>query len=71
MAHEIDKRINELKQYVEKQSELILLLNHEIENNGFRPSDIQQTEIDYICEQGKQSLKEMERLEELKKQFEL
>lgn len=70
MTLKIETRINELKEYVDKQRELVILLNNEIENNGFRPSSIQQAEINYICEQGRKSLIEIERLEKLKKEFE-
>ena len=70
MIQEIDNRINELKEYVEKQRELIVGLNNAIENDGFIPSESQQVTIDYICQQGQLGLKEIERLNKLKKQFE-
>ncbi|WP_332027533.1 hypothetical protein [Kaistella sp.] len=70
MTQEIENRINELKEYVDKQRELIIGINNAIENDGFRPSESQQATINYICQQGKWGLKEIERLEELKKRFE-
>ena len=70
MKQEIENRINELKEYVDKQRELIIGINNAIENDGFIPSESQQLTIDYICQQGKWVLKEIERLEVLKKRFE-
>lgn len=70
MKQEIEKRINELKGYVDKQRELIIGINNAIENDGFVPSESQQVTIDYICQQGKFGLKEIERLEGLKKKYE-
>lgn len=70
MKQEIDNRINELKEYVDKQRELFIGNNNAIENDGFVPSEPQQATINYICHQGKWGLKEIERLEELKKRFE-
>lgn len=65
MTQEIENRINELKEYVDKQRELIIGINNAIENDGFRPSESQQITINYICQQGKWSLKEIERFENL------
>lgn len=62
MTKEIDNRITELKEYVEKQRELIIGINNAIENDGFVPSKSQQVTIDYICKQGQEGLKEIERL---------
>lgn len=70
MKKEIDNRINELKDYIDKQRELIIGINNSIENDGFIPSESQQVTIDYICQQGKSGLKEIERLEGLKKKYE-
>lgn len=70
MKQEIEYRINELKEYVDKQRELIIGINNAIENDGFRPSESQQATINYICQQGKSGLKEIERLEGLKKNYE-
>lgn len=70
MTQEIENRINELKEYVDKQRELIIGINKAIESDGFCPSDGQWAAISYICEQGKRGLQELERLEELKKRFE-
>jgi hypothetical protein len=70
MTQEIENRINELKEYVDKQRELIIGINNAIENDGFVPSESQQVTIDYICQQGKFRLKEIERLEGLKKNYE-
>ena len=70
MKQEIENRINELKEYVDKQRELIIGINNAIKNDGFIPSESQQLTIDYICQQGKWVLKEIERLEVLKKRFE-
>jgi len=70
MTQKNDKRINELKEYVDKQRELIIGINNAIENEGFRPSKSQQATIDYICQRGKSGLKEIEKLEELKKGYE-
>ena len=67
MKQEIENRINELKEYVDKQRELIIGINNAIENDGFVPSESQQVTIDYICQQGKFGLKEIERLEGLKR----
>ena len=53
MTQEIENRINELKEYVDKQRELIIGINNAIENDGFRPSKSQQATINYICQQGK------------------
>ena len=69
MIEEINDRIIELKSYVDKQRELIIGINSAIEDDGFIPSDSQQTMIDYICQQGKWALKEIEKLDELKKRF--
>lgn len=69
MTQEIENRINELKEYVDKQRELIIGINNAIENDGFVPSESQQVTIDYICQQGKNGLKEIERLEGLKMKF--
>lgn len=70
MKQEIENRINELKEYVDKQRELIIGINNAIENDGFVPSESQQVTIDYICQQGKFGLIEIERLEGLKKKHE-
>lgn len=70
MKKEIENRINELKEYVDKQRELIIGINNAIENDGFVPSESQQVTINYICQQGKLWLKEIERLEGLKKKYE-
>ena len=70
MKKEIENRIKELKEYVDKQRELIIGINNAIENDGFVPSESQQVTIDYICQQGKFGLKEIERLEGLKKKYE-
>ena len=70
MTQEIENKINELKEYVDKQRELIIGINNAIENDGFRPSKSQQATINYICQQGKSGLKEIERLEGLKKNYE-
>ncbi|MBL7694844.1 MAG: hypothetical protein JNK91_08355 [Ferruginibacter sp.] len=71
MKQEIENRINELKEYVDKQRELIIGINNAIENDGFRPSASQQVTIDYICQQGRWGMKEIERLEKLKERFAL
>ncbi len=70
MTQEIENRINELKEYVDKQRELIVGINNAIEKEGFRPSESQKATINYICQQGKRGLKEIERIDELKKRFE-
>jgi hypothetical protein len=70
MTQKIENRINELKVYVDKQREVINGINNAIENDGFRPSQSQQVTINYICQQGKWGLKEIERLEEHKNRFE-
>lgn len=70
MKQEIENIINELKEYVDKQRELIIGINNAIEKDGFRPSASQKLTIDYICQQGKWGLKEIEKLEKFKKQFE-
>ncbi|MDP2237475.1 MAG: hypothetical protein Q8J88_13670 [Bacteroidales bacterium] len=70
MIPEIENRINELKEYVDKQRELIIGINNAIENKGFVPSESQQVTIDYICQQGKFGLKEIQRLEGLKRKYE-
>lgn len=69
MTQEIDNRITELKEYVEKQRELIIGINNAIENDGFIPSESQQVTIDYICQQGQLGLKEIDRLKKLKNGF--
>jgi len=70
MTQEIEHRINVLKEYVDKQREMIIGINNAIENDGFIPSKSQQVIIDYICQQGKNELKEIERLEGLNKKYE-
>ncbi|MBK8448733.1 MAG: hypothetical protein IPL42_01380 [Saprospiraceae bacterium] len=70
MKQEIENRINELKEYVDKQRELIIGINNAIENDGFVPSESQQVTIEHICQHGKFGLKEIERLEGLKKKYE-
>ncbi len=62
---EIEKRIEELKSYVDGHRELIVGLNNAIENDGFVPSKSQQVTIDYICQQGTEGMKEIERLYQL------
>ena len=52
MIKKIDKRLTELKEYVEKQRELIIVINNAIESDVFVPSESQQVTIDYICQQG-------------------
>jgi len=59
MTQEIEIRINELKEYVDKQRDLIIGINTTIEKDGFRPSESQQVTINYICQQGKNGLKEI------------
>lgn len=66
MKQEIDNRINELKEYVDKQREQIIGINDAFENDGFQPSESQQTTIDYICQQGRNNMVEIERLGKLK-----
>ncbi|MEI6139550.1 MAG: hypothetical protein WCP85_09810 [Mariniphaga sp.] len=70
MTQKIETRINELKEYVDKQRELIIGINNAIENEDFHPSISQQATLNYICQQGKWGLKEIEKLEELKKGYE-
>ena len=70
MIEEIDQRIEEVKEHIDKYRELIIGINDAIENDDFQPSASQQVTIDYICQQGKSGWEEIERLEELKKQFE-
>ncbi len=70
MKQEIENRISERKEYVDTQRELIIGVNNAIENDGFVPSESQQVTINYICQQGKFGLKEIERLEGLKKKYE-
>ncbi len=70
MKQEIENGIKELKEYVDKQRELIIGINNAIEKDVFQPSESQQATINYICQQGRLGLKEIERLEELKKRFE-
>ena len=65
----IENRIEELKTYVDSQRELIIGINDAIENDGFIPSKSQQVTIDYICQQGIKSLKEIERLNQLLNQL--
>ena len=60
-------RIEELKVYVDGQSEMIIGINKAIENDNFRPSVEQRATIDYICSQGRKALIEIERLEQLMK----
>lgn len=69
MKAEIDNRIIELKELVEKQRLLIIGINNAIENDGFIPSLSQQQKIDYICEHGKNALKEIKKLDVLKSKF--
>jgi uncharacterized coiled-coil protein SlyX len=69
MKQEIENRINELKEYVDKQRDLVIGINSAIEVEGFVPVESQQITIDYICQQGKWGLKEIVRLEELNKRF--
>jgi len=66
MTQKIENKINELKEYVDKQRELIIGINSAIEKEGFSPSESQQATINYICQQGKWGLKEIEKLENLK-----
>lgn len=66
MTQKIDKRINELKEYIEKQRELIIGINNAIEYDGFVPSESQQNTIDYICQQGQLGLKGLKKLEDLR-----
>ena len=70
MKKEIEIRIRELKSYVNKQREVIIGINNEIENSEFKPSLNQQGTIDYICQQERIFIKEIERLGILKEQFE-
>ncbi|MEP7111382.1 MAG: hypothetical protein ABI760_25525 [Ferruginibacter sp.] len=42
MTLEIENRINERKEYVDKKGELIIGINNAIEKDGFRPSESQQ-----------------------------
>lgn len=67
MTQEINSRFVALKEYVDKQLELIVGINNAIENDGFRPSKSQQKTIDYICQQGRSFLIEIERLKNFKK----
>lgn len=69
MKQEIDNRVTELKEYVDKQRELVIGINNAIEKDGFKPSQAQYATIDYICQQGRYGIKEIERLEELKGRF--
>ncbi len=63
----IEERIQQLKRNVDTQGELIIAINHSIENENFSPNEYQQSLIDYICNKGKQCIAEIKRLENLKK----
>ena len=67
MKNIIEERIQQLKKNVDKQRELIIGINHSIENEHFSPNEYQQSLIDYICIYGKQCITEIEKLEKLKK----
>lgn len=69
MKQEIENRINELKEYVNKQRELIIGINNVIENDGFVPSQSQQVTIDYICQQGKFGLKKLKDWKDIKNEI--
>ena len=67
MKNIIEERIQQLKKNVDKQRELIIVINHSIENEHFSPNEYQKNLIDDMCSQGKQYITEIERLEKLKK----
>jgi len=70
MKQEIENRINEIKDYVNKQIEQIKGIINLVENKGFIPFESQQITFVYNCNRAEWGLKEIERLEELKKRFE-
>ena len=65
MTQEIDNKISQLKKNVDDSREMLASINNEIENKNFRPNESQKAEINYILSRGQESLKEIERLEEL------
>lgn len=69
MKKQIDNRIKELKEYVDKMRKLIIPINDDIENGILKPSALQKKYIDHIAEQGRSALAEIKRLERLKKNF--
>jgi uncharacterized coiled-coil protein SlyX len=69
MKNEIEQRIQELKNRVSQQRELVIGINDFIENHNFQPTERQLVLINYICQEGRKAMKEIERLEILKKRF--
>lgn len=65
MKKQVEERIDELNEQVEKYQEIIKVINDEIENGDLVPSPNQKTTIDYFCSQGRKFLGEIERLEKL------
>lgn len=61
--------MEEIEEFINRKRRFIMLLNNAIENKGFRPSQDQQMIIDYICQQGKWGLEQMEKYEEFRRRF--
>lgn len=70
MSTEIKHRIEQISRYVATQRELIIGINEAIENYSFVPSKAQEITINYICQQGRNGLREIERLKQLLKSYE-
>ena len=65
---ELNDYLEQSKQLLENYREVIKGINHHIENEGFIPSEAQQTQIDMICERGRELIEVVETLEEFKRQ---
>ena len=65
MKKHVEERINELNEQVEKYQEIITVINDDIESGDLIPSQNQKDTINYFCTQGRELLKEIDRLEKL------
>lgn len=66
MEANINNRLEQLRERVTQHREMIVAINDEIEHNGFKPDASQQLTIDYICQEGRRAIAEIDRLERLK-----
>jgi hypothetical protein len=65
MKKHIQEQIDELGKKVTDYREIMIVINNDIENRKFIPTDSQKTTINYIAKQARETIKEIVRLEKL------
>ncbi len=63
---ELEIHLEEVKAMLENYREVIKGINHHIENEGFRPTELQQKQISSICSEGRELIEIISKLEKTK-----